>query len=350
MVSRQILTIAITLAFAAPMLAKASDPAFGTLPSHYIGHGDAVYGCNRTGQCRVPTSEQLEAVIQEFITNSENRLRVLDTVLSRFEAMRDQLKHVSDEAAAAGKPRTAIYFSNVAGVVLPSLEARLPETVRAFLGPDSTLVAELKFLKDVLVTWEYRIRSEPNESIRDAFRMKLQKDYFTLTQKQSAIDRTVWDMYDVARVLETNSDDFGALEYCTQECKKALNLLPFLEFKNCAPTDVLEYAQAPFKTVFIDSKGYGDDGLSVVTDVQLITNLLDGPNGKPMTVVCKKGMPRIVKAKYKAETHSLHYPWFRGLDICFPGSCGDFNFHYSRPVISPLKWKIRDLLKRKLGN
>lgn len=348
--------IAIGLA-SIPWAASASNPDFGVLPLRYFGGTDATYGCNSDGTCRVPSPEQLETVIQALSADAPKRLSMLQGVIERYESIEATLKAISSEASAQGKARTAGYYGEVGTLVVRALEAKLGRvmshadttlgSVSEFLGTQSSFLRELRGLKEILIGWNDRINNERDEPIRDAFRMKMEKEYFSLTQGTSPIARGLWQMNRMAEFLATESEELIALKWCEKECNQVLDITRFLEFKNCdARKRLLDWAHAPFEVKFV--KELYRDSLLVIEDSELITKLLDGSDGKSLAVQCKKVFPRPVKAKYDEKTHTLSYPWFRGFDVCPPGSCGDLSFHFSRPLVTPREKKVIDLLKEKL--
>lgn len=302
----------------------------------------AAYPCKSVEACVVASLAAIDSTAAEQESLSSARLMLVEQGRTAVAQAAQRIRLIGRERGALGSNFSAFYFL-VAGKLSNEFASSL-DIIAELFGRRSPVASTLREARDTVSLWQDRIAHTPDPDLREAYVLKLAKEYAKVYDALEKLEsRLFWaklyllgtDNNSLSRAIELKSFSLdGYISYGIGHCETPheARVIP----RSPRPAERVHW---PFGTVF-----------SMIDDWKTLKVMLDGPraSGKPMTVLC----PKTASAAFSYDplTNTLvnereEYRW-----LCWPGSCGDLNFHWKTGVRSARNaWKVMEFLREELG-
>lgn len=326
----------------APAAAGAAAPAaegdFGPTLKAFL----TAYPCQSVEACVVPALAAIDSTAAEQENLSPARLKLIAQGRSTVERAAHRIRLIGRERGDLGS-NFAAYYSRIADRLESDFKGPLDDLAE-LTGARSPVVSALRELRGSVALWQDRIAHTPDPDLREAYTLKLSKEYAKAYAELERLEsRLFWakryllgaDSNSLSGALSLKSFSLdGYISYGKGHCDTPheVRVVPW----SPRPAEGVHW---PFGTVF-----------SMIDDWKTLKVMLDGSRAqnKPMTVLCPK--TNSAAFSYDPLANILvneveEYRW-----LCWPGSCGDLNFHWKTSLRSARNvWKVMEFLREELS-
>ena len=281
--------------------------------------------------CRLPTVSDLEVLLEDFAVYRNVRLESIQT------SQAHKAKILSDIAAFIPLSDTGTYSEMIEALYATTVDRRDFKTLDGMLSMfdyNSPYEIALIDLINVIEQWdrsntdlstralEYSLLLNTNEFHAAIRKTSFQVEDMNAVEQAGGVElANYYDHYNMFRISTALAPNIS-LHFVD------FNMDTYVTTSGCQDVDSSFHAtrklfynyQYPFKDM-----GYKP----FAKNIPFLKFLFNGPNNKPLNITCKKVGKFSSKAPtYNNTSHTLTVKYWKGLDFCAPGSCGDLSPHF----------------------
>lgn len=316
--------------------AASVNDGFGVGLEHFLYENP----CEYVEKCKIPAISEFDRIIAQQKSLRISRIAIFQGVAQPYFEHVKSLDKIVKENGRPGSKFDEVY-NEIGQKLLNKIEQQLAKDIQ-FLNDDGQLDQTLLETKEIVIEWTKRIEAAADPKSKEALSERFVREYVSLYKQLKRTNELLGYVHDTYLP--------GENKYIGFESKILVSLKLLNKLQHDAKCDSFGLGASAFRsTLYANITG----DLSLINDWKVVRFILNGNEKveQPLTVRCPKVKGRL-HMKYDPETHSLLNEWKIASRLCFPGSCGDLDFHinhfnvhagYDREVIK----LMRDLAEAK---